>query len=306
MILATGLSPAWQQILSFDSFRSGEVNRASQTHWCASGKVLNVGIALAHLGGPSLTISPVGHAQRAMIDEDLEALRVPRRWIVTNAPTRVCTTVLDTSSGTTTELVENAHPLTDDELTDLEQTCREQAANADVVVFTGSLPPGTPRDFFRRLLAHTQAPAVLDIRGPELLEALKERPLLVKPNRQELADTLGRSLDDERDLAGAMGELVERGAQWALVTDGSRDAWVRHEDRFWKVSPLAVETINPIGCGDCLAAGIAWSLREGEEPLQAIRNGIAAAAENAAMLLPSRLDPGCVAARAKEVTILEV
>ncbi len=48
MIVVAGLSPAWQQILSFDELRWGEVNRARSAHWCASGKVLNVGIALAH------------------------------------------------------------------------------------------------------------------------------------------------------------------------------------------------------------------------------------------------------------------
>ena len=39
MIVAAGLTPAWQQILRFDALRLGEVNRAVEAHWCASGKV---------------------------------------------------------------------------------------------------------------------------------------------------------------------------------------------------------------------------------------------------------------------------
>ena len=50
MILAAGLTPAWQQILSFDQFTLGEVNRARRSVWCGSGKVLNVGCALRQLG----------------------------------------------------------------------------------------------------------------------------------------------------------------------------------------------------------------------------------------------------------------
>ncbi len=46
MILAAGLSPAWQQIVVLDALSVGEVNRAREVHWCASGKVLNVGLAL--------------------------------------------------------------------------------------------------------------------------------------------------------------------------------------------------------------------------------------------------------------------
>ena len=60
MILAAGLSPAWQQFLVFDSFRYGEVNRAREAHWCTAGKVCNAGNAAHHLGGPSLTLVPAG------------------------------------------------------------------------------------------------------------------------------------------------------------------------------------------------------------------------------------------------------
>ena len=50
--------------------------------------------------------------------------------------------------------------------------------------------------------------------------------------------------------------------------------------------------MNPIGSGDCLAAGVAWALREGASMVEAIRFGMAAAAKNATMLLPSRLEKG--------------
>ena len=60
MILSAGLTPAWQQIMIFPSFRYGEVNRACEVHWLAQGKVLNAGIAAHHLGGPSLTLAPLG------------------------------------------------------------------------------------------------------------------------------------------------------------------------------------------------------------------------------------------------------
>ena len=49
MILAAGLSPAWQQIMTLAELRIGEVNRARDVQWCASGKVLNVGLALHRL-----------------------------------------------------------------------------------------------------------------------------------------------------------------------------------------------------------------------------------------------------------------
>jgi hypothetical protein len=39
VIIAAGLTPAWQQMLVFDGVRVGEVNRAREAYWCSSGKV---------------------------------------------------------------------------------------------------------------------------------------------------------------------------------------------------------------------------------------------------------------------------
>ena len=111
MILAAGLTPAWQQILLLDQFQPGEVNRAREAHWCGSGKVLNVGLALHHLGGPSLTLSPLGGPAWEAIEQEFAQLGLPRRWTESSAATRICTTLLDAATGATTELVENARSL---------------------------------------------------------------------------------------------------------------------------------------------------------------------------------------------------
>ena len=42
MILTAGLTPAWQQVLVLDELLPGEVNRAREVHWCASGKAITL------------------------------------------------------------------------------------------------------------------------------------------------------------------------------------------------------------------------------------------------------------------------
>lgn len=95
VIFAAGLAPAWQQILVFDSLRVGEVNRAREAHWCASGKILNVGLSLHHLGAPSLTLTIVGGPQGESMDREFTTLGIPHRWVRSQNPTRACTTILD-------------------------------------------------------------------------------------------------------------------------------------------------------------------------------------------------------------------
>jgi tagatose 6-phosphate kinase len=349
-ILAAGLSPAWQQILVVDAFRLGEVNRAREAHWCGSGKVLNVGIALAHMAaarsrllshsasprndlsgsgvaplasslfadgdsGPICrTLSVIGARARAAIEPELQALGVDCQWVETAAETRICTTIVDRAAGRTTELVENAPPLTAGEISGFRQAFAREAATAQIAILTGSLPGGMPATFFRELLESvarrpsasalgTHAPEiVLDVRGPELLAALACRPLIVKPNREEVKHTLQRELNSDADLHAAMHELNDRGAQWVVVTNGAAPVWASHSGNLYRFDPPRVDVVvNPIASGDCLAAGIAWATASGRDMLEAIQYGIAAAADNLGQLLPARLDGERMSSLEREV-----
>jgi 1-phosphofructokinase family hexose kinase len=304
VILVAGLTPAWQQILRFEALEVGEVNRAAEAHWCGSGKVLNVGMALAHLGAECLTLSPLGGPAYEPIEAEFASLRVPRRWIRSQAPTRICTTLLDDSSGATTELVENAHPISDTELSQYRAAFAEAAAHSQTAVLTGSLPAGTPDSFYRDLLQAAPRRVVIDARGPELLAALECRPLVVKPNREELARTLSRPIPTEEQLWHAMHELHERGARWVVVSQGPRPVLVVGEEGSFQIDTKRVsKVVNPIGCGDCLAAGLAWGLDQDKSVLDAIKLGLAAASENLADILPARLDPQRVRSRAADFEI---
>jgi 1-phosphofructokinase family hexose kinase len=291
MILAAGLSPAWQQILVVPALQVGEVNRAAESHWCGSGKVLNVGLALHHLGADVHVLAPLGGLPGRCIREEFHKQNIAATWIDTAAPTRVCTTLLDPQAGQTTELVENAHAMREDELQSFGEAFMRLARDAQIIVVSGSLPARTDSDFWRPLLRDVAERCVLDIRGPELLAVLSARPLLVKPNREETGRTLGRHLADEADVAAAMDRLHSLGAANVLVTDGSRPVRLLSSEGVSTLTPPTVPLVNPIGCGDCLAAGAAWALAQGRPMRDAVAVGLAAASENAQQLLPARLDP---------------
>jgi len=305
-ILAAGLTPAWQQILCLPGLRLGQVNRAQSAHWCASGKVLNVGLALHQLGGPSKTLAPIGGAAGEQLAADLACQGVPARWVACRAATRVCTTLVDSTAGQITELVENAGTLEPDEVDSYIEAFREEAAAASLVVLTGSLPQGVGSNLFDQLLQQTPAPAILDVRGPDLLAALPCQPLLVKPNREELESTLGRKITSDEALIAAMRGLNHRGAQWVLITQGAGPAWLTSASAVYRFQPEVIQVVNPIGCGDCLAAGTAWALRSGHDMPRAVQFGLATAAANAESLLPAQVEPANVAGRVGRIQVEEV
>lgn len=309
MILSAGLTPAWQQVLLFDSFRYGEVNRAREVHWGASGKVFNAAVAVHRLGGPSRALAPVGKTQRQTIEDDLHALGVPSRLVLTECSTRVCTTIIDRSGRQITELVENGRPLTHQELAAFRAAYAEEAARAEVAIIIGSLPEGTPESFYRELVERTPCPAILDFRGEGLLACLELKPYVVKPNREELAQTVGRPLKTDQELVEAMLSVNRRGAQWVLVTQGGGPVWITGENGAWRAHPIpvsAAEIVNPIGCGDALTAGIAWATRAGRCLLDAVRVGLAASHANLRQHFPGRLHPAAMEASAENVPIEDV
>ena len=167
---------------------------------------------------------------------------------------------------------------------------RKAAIHADLAVLSGSLPAGTPAGFYRELLTGLKLPTVIDARGPELLAVLPMRPLVVKPNRDELAHTLNRSLETDAKLIDGMRQLNQAGAVWVVVTAGKQPVWMTSADKVLRFeTPTVAKVENPIGCGDCMAAGIAYGLSLGKSPADAVALGMAAAAENLAHLLPARL-----------------
>ncbi|MGC3967070.1 MAG: hypothetical protein QM775_06765 [Pirellulales bacterium] len=77
---------------------------------------------------------------------------------------------------------------------------------SSVSVFTGSLAAGVAPSFYRELAELTPGKIVADVRGEELLQLLDgpKKPTLVKPNREELAKTVGRYLNSDNELFAAM------------------------------------------------------------------------------------------------------
>lgn len=304
MILIGGLTPAWQHILVFEEFRPGRVNRASQTLWCASGKVLNAALAAYHLQAQVRVLAAVGGQTRRQIEDDLEAFELDYRWVVTEAPTRVCVTIIDCARAEVTELVEEAGPLTPAELDQFLAAWREEAPKAQVALLIGSLPARTPHQYYRRLMELTPCPIVLDCAGPALLAALACRPYLIKPNREELERTLNRPVASDAEIRQAIEELRAHGAERVLLTDGPSPVWFAGPEGIFRFYPPApAQRVNPIGSGDALAGALIAALAQGRNIIEAVKFAIGAAVDNLEQLLPCRLRPQRVAELAEQVRV---
>ena len=152
--------------------------------------------------------------------EELRALLTARGMeldFVTVTPrTRQCITVVDLSAGTHTELVEESQPVAPADYERLMAVFQRRVKDCRAVVMSGTITPGGPADLYFRctnMAREAGAIAVVDAQGAALNEALRAKPGVVKPNRAELAATVGRELKDDAEVMLALRELSERGAE---------------------------------------------------------------------------------------------
>ncbi len=180
----------------------------------------------------------------------------------------------------------------------------EHADGAEVLICSGSLPPGIPDDGYRQLvdIGHRAGvPVIVDAAPAVLREALKSAPDLVSPNLSEAEGLLHGSLDEPvaeegDDIADravrAATALHEQGAVRAVVTAGAAGAALRTNAGAWWLPAQPVALVNPIGAGDCFAAGAGMALAAGESDVDVVRRGMAAASASCETRTAGRLAAG--------------
>jgi 6-phosphofructokinase 2 len=254
--------------------------RCGDTLHDAGGGGVNVARVLTRLGGRCLSVCPTGGSsgqwlQRRMREEGLDGVFQPIA-----DETRVSFTVHEHSTGAEFRFVMPGPHLSEAEWMAALVHLQGLQPFPDIVVASGSLPPGVPVDFYARLarLCHAKGSRmVLDTSGPSLAAALAEGVYLFKPNLKELAELVGRSLDTPEQWQAAAQQVVREGrAEVVALTLGHLGALLVTRDAAWSAPPLDVPVASAVGAGDSFVGGLVWALQQGHPLEQAFGWGIAA------------------------------
>jgi tagatose 6-phosphate kinase len=290
----------------FDRLHVDAVNRAIEVTEHASGKSINVARVLHTLGEEVVAAGFLGGDSGKFIRADLTAAAIAQDFVTVNPKTRMCITLMDRSNDAATELVQEASEVEKPAWGKLRQRVAELMPRARVLVLSGSLPPGAPTDFYAFCVNRATECAVMsivDASGEPLAKALASKPLVVKPNRAELARTLDAPIESDGALRDAIKQLVARGTTWAVVTQGKDGAVVSDGEQFWRVHSPRVKAINPIGSGDSVAAGLASAISRGQRLPDAAKLAVACGAANALTPLAGIIRPDDVAELLEKVEV---
>jgi 1-phosphofructokinase family hexose kinase len=284
MILCIGPAPTVQRTMDFDRVTIDAVNRARVVREYASGKSINVARVVRALGEKALSMGFAGGDRGAALLHDLDRAGIAHCFVEVEPQTRLCTTVIDRAAGTVTELVEESASVEPSCYERLVSLAESRLRQAKALVLSGSIPPGGPDDLYGRLARLATAsgiPCIVDARGKPLLAAADAGATLCKPNLDELSATVGHVVDSDADVLDACRRLVDRGVRWVLVTHGRHPTRLSNGRSLWSIPVPMVKTVNPIGSGDSVAAGIAVGLARGLPMPEAAKLGVACGSANA-------------------------
>ena len=150
----------------------------------------------------------------------------------------------------------------------------------DILVFAGSIPNTVPSDIYEKimeLLSGTGVRFVVDATKDLLLNSLKYRPFLIKPNNDELGEIFSVRIDTPEDAILYAGKLREMGAVNVLVSMGGKGAVLVDENgKDYYMPAISGKAVNTVGAGDSMVAGFIAGYTQKADYGYALKLGTAA------------------------------
>jgi 1-phosphofructokinase family hexose kinase len=312
-VLVANPNPCLDRTVRLPELRVGAVHRSTEAAVTAGGKGVNVARVLrAHGHAPvvaGLVPTEDGDRLRRLLaaeGADLVGVGVP-------GATRVATIIVE-DRGRVTVVNEPGPTVDAGAWAAYRSLVSDRAAGADVLVCTGSLPPGAPEDGYGQLIAlgrERGCTVVVDAARAALAGCLPAGPDLVSPNLAEAEAVLARGaasehtvehVDDTADdvvtrAAAAAAGLMAAGARRAAVTIGAAGAVLALPGATGSGGPEvvvvaapAVRVVSPVGAGDSFVGGVVHGLARGEDWIAAARRGVATASASCEQLRAGGVD----------------
>ena len=252
--------------------------RCDEARYDPGGGGINVARVVTILGGKSLAVWTSGGLTGNFLASLLEDHGVPHVPIPVSGMTRQNIIIFESTTRLQYRFGMPGQPLSREEQLVCGQAVGEHAKNSAVIVLSGSLPPETPINLYRRMIDRLPSGprVIVDTSGAALRESLGTRVFLIKPNRRELSQLTGCAIDDEAALGEAAHRLVREGAaEHVAVSLGAEGVILATSKETHTIRTPDVPILSKVGAGDSMVGGIALALARGADVLAAVYHGVA-------------------------------
>lgn len=264
MIYTVTFNPAVDYVVRTPQMKMGEVNRSSSEEIFFGGKGINVSVVLAELGIRSKALGFVAGFTGRAIEEGIADKGVTSDFVhLEKGFSRINVKI---KSDEETELNGQGPVISETDIAKLYSKL-DELSEGDTIVLAGSIPNSLPADIYEKILAYL-APknvrAVVDATGKLLMNVLKYKPFLVKPNNHELGEMFGVKLKTHDDIVMYANKLREMGAKNVLVSmAGDGALLVDEQGNVHSCGVCKGTVVNSVGAGDSMVAGFIAGCEKG-------------------------------------------
>lgn len=284
MIYTVTLNPALDKTVEIPSLTVDAVNRITSMRTDPGGKGINVSKVIQKLGGASVAAGILGGDTGRAILSALTEMGLTTLFHFVEGETRTNMKIIDPDNHTNTDINEPGVTVSEEILEKLLEELLVKVTKEDIVVISGSMPKGSPKDTYytwTKAFREKGAKVILDADGDLLKAGLKASPYLIKPNNHELGALTGRALETPEEIAETAAELMkEYGIGKVVVSMGGDGAVYVTKDKTIYAEGLKVPVGSTVGAGDSVVAALAVSEEEGKTLEETVRLSTAVGAAN--------------------------
>lgn len=282
MIYTVTFNPAIDYVLHLDKLNVGEINRSDTEEIVNGGKGINVSTVLTNLGVDNIALGFCAGFTGDAIENGVRSSGVKTDFIhLKNGFSRINVKIRaeqDTDINGQGPSIEPG---------DIEKLYKKLDAlkSGDVLVLAGSIPNTLPKDIYEKILERLDGRGirfVVDATGQLLVNVLKYRPFMIKPNNDELSEIFGRQLESDEEIIEYAQKLRSMGAENVLVSMGGKGAiLVTAEGCLKRGIPSCGVVKNTVGAGDSMVAGFLYGYLKTNDYEYALKTGTAAGSATA-------------------------
>lgn len=265
MVYTVTFNPAVDYIVRTRQLIAGAVNRSDSEEIYFGGKGINVSIVLSELGVKSKALGFVAGFTGDAIEKGVTERNIDADFVhLKDGFSRINVKI---KSGEETELNGQGPDITDDAVAELFSKL-DEIKDGDTLVLAGSIPSSLPPDIYERILERLSGKkirTVVDATKDLLINVLKYRPFLIKPNNFELGEIFGVEPESVGDIVKYAGKLREMGAVNVLVSMAGDGAVLLDESGKTHICGVCRGKVrNSVGAGDSMVAGFIAGCEKGD------------------------------------------
>lgn len=265
MIYTVTFNPAIDYVVAINKIEAGCVNRLSSEQIYFGGKGINISLVLKEFGITSKALGFVAGFTGEAIENGLKEAGIITDFVhLEKGNSRINVKI---RSDAETELNAAGPEISDKALSELFRKLNI-LENGDTIVLAGSVPKSLPEDVYEQILrqlSDRDIRTVVDASKELLINSLKYKPFLIKPNLQELGEIFGETPVSEDEITAYAEKLRQMGAQNVLVSmAGDGAILLDSENNIHKSGVCSGIVRNSVGAGDSMIAGFLAGISDGD------------------------------------------